>query len=224
VDTAGDPTAGRAAAEDDRARAEEADPDRMIPPPFVWPYALVFWAVYVWAMVPEARIIRRARNSSKESGSKDRGSVKVMTAAMSTSLGLAFPLAFVDPWVISESRNEIFAVGIAIIVLGSLLRRYCWKTLGEYFTGDVQARAGQPVIRTGPYKLVRHPSYTGGMLMNIGVGLALCSWLSLALLTATALATYAYRVRIEEHALIETLGEPYRAYMRECRRFIPYVV
>ena len=48
--------------------------------------------------------------------------------------------------------------------------------------------------------------------------------LSLALLTATALATYAYRVRIEEHALLETLGEPYRAYMRECRRFIPYVV
>jgi protein-S-isoprenylcysteine O-methyltransferase Ste14 len=196
----------------------------MIPPPFVWPYALVFWGVYVWAMVPEARIIRRAGNSSKESGSKDRGSVKVMTAAMSTSLVLAFPLAFVDPWAFSESRNEIFSVGIVVIVLGSLLRRYCWRTLGEYFTGDVQARAGQPVIRTGPYKLVRHPSYTGGMLMNIGVGLALCSGLSLALLTATALATYAYRVRIEEHALLETLGEPYRAYMRECRRFIPYVV
>jgi protein-S-isoprenylcysteine O-methyltransferase Ste14 len=197
----------------------------MIPPPFVWPYALVFWAVYVWAMVPEVRIIRRARIESRQSGSKDRGSVKVMTAAMSTALVLAFPLAFVDAWAFSQSRHsEIFALGILVIVLGSLLRRYCWRTLGEYFTGDVQARAGQPVIRTGPYKLVRHPSYTGGILMNVGVGLALCSWLSVALLTVTALGTYVYRVRIEEHALLETLGEPYRDYMRECRRFIPYVV
>jgi protein-S-isoprenylcysteine O-methyltransferase len=197
----------------------------MTPPPFVWPYALVFWAVYVWAMVPEARIIRRARKASKETGSKDRGSVKVMTAAMSTALALAFPLAFVDPWPFSESRRqEFFVLGMLLIVLGSLLRRYCWRTLGQYFTGDVQARAGQPVIRTGPYQLVRHPSYTGGMLMNVGVGLALCSPLSLTLLTVTALATYVYRVRIEEHALVDTLGEPYRAYMRECRRFIPYVV
>jgi len=197
----------------------------MIPPPFVWPYALVFWAVYVWAMVPEARIIRRAQKASKEAGSKDRGSVKVMTAAMSTSLVLAFPLAFVDPRPFPEPAHpEFFFAGILLVVLGSLLRRYCWTTLGEYFTGDVQARAGQPVIRTGPYHLVRHPSYTGGMLMNVGVGLALCSWLSLTLLTVTALVTYVYRVRIEEHALIETLGEPYRAYMRECKRFIPYVV
>jgi protein-S-isoprenylcysteine O-methyltransferase Ste14 len=197
----------------------------MIPPPFVWPYALLFWAVYVWAMVPEARIIRRAQKVSKDAGSKDRGSVKVMTAAMSTALVLAFPLAFFDPWPFPESIHaEIFAAGILLVVLGSLLRRYCWRTLGEYFTGDVQVRAGQPVIRTGPYQLVRHPSYTGGMLMNIGVGLALCSWLSLILLAATALVTYIYRVRIEENALVDTLGEPYRVYMRERRRFIPYVV
>jgi protein-S-isoprenylcysteine O-methyltransferase Ste14 len=197
----------------------------MIPPPFVWPYALVFWAVYVWAMVPEVRIIRRARKVPKEAGSKDRGSVKVMTAAMSTALVLAFPLAFFDPWPFPETiHTEMFSVGMLLVVLGSLLRRYCWRTLGEYFTGDVQVRAGQPVIRNGPYQLVRHPSYTGGMLMNIGVGLALCSWLSLALLTVTALVTYIYRVRIEEHALVDTLGEPYRVYMRESRRFIPYVV
>jgi protein-S-isoprenylcysteine O-methyltransferase Ste14 len=197
----------------------------MIPPPFVWPYALVFWAVYVWAMVPEARIVRRAQQASKESDSKDRGSVKVMTAAMSTALVLAFPLAFVDPWMLPASRHrEFFAGGMLLVVLGSLLRRYCWRTLGEYFTGDVQARLGQPVIRSGPYRLVRHPSYTGGLMMNAGVGFALCSTLSLTLLTVTAVATYVYRVRIEEHALVETLGEPYRAYMRERTRFIPYVV
>lgn len=197
----------------------------MTPPPFVWPYALAFWAVYVWAMVPEVRIVRRGQKASNESGSKDRGSLKVMTAAMTTALILAFPAAFLDQWAFPESRRpEIFAVGILLIVLGSVLRRYCWRTLGRFFTGDVQARADQPVIRTGPYQLVRHPSYTGGMLMNIGLGVTLCSWLSVALLTITAFATYAYRVRIEEQALVETLGEPYRAYMRERKRFIPYLI
>lgn len=208
-----------------RKRNEKADPAKVTPPPFVWPYALVFWGVYIWAMVPEAGIIRRARKASNQAESKDRGSVKVMMAAMSTALVLAFPVAFFDPWLLPESRHPLFfAVGILLVVVGSLLRRYCWKTLGEFFTGDVQARTGQPVIRTGPYRLVRHPSYTGGMLMNAGVGLALCSWLSLGLLMVTAVVTYVYRVRIEEEALIDTLGDPYRAYMRERRRFIPYVV
>jgi protein-S-isoprenylcysteine O-methyltransferase Ste14 len=111
-----------------------------------------------------------------------------------------------------------------MVVLGSVLRRYCWRTLGQYFTGDVRVKPGQPVIRSGPYRLVRHPSYTAGMMMYIGTGLALGSWLSLALLTIATIATYAYRVAIEERALLDTIGEPYRAYMKERKRFIPYVV
>jgi protein-S-isoprenylcysteine O-methyltransferase Ste14 len=118
----------------------------------------------------------------------------------------------------------LYAVGVASIFLGSLLRRYCWRTLGEYFTGDVRARADQPVIRTGPYRLVRHPSYTAGMMMNIGIGLALGSWASFALLTIATIATYLYRVKVEERALLNTIGEPYRSYMKETKRFVPYIV
>jgi protein-S-isoprenylcysteine O-methyltransferase Ste14 len=110
------------------------------------------------------------------------------------------------------------------MVSGSLLRRYCWRTLGEYFTGDVQARANQPVIRTGPYSIVRHPSYTAAMMMFVGIGLALGSWFSLGLITIAAFAGYGYRVAVEERVLVETLGEPYRVYMKERKRFIPYIV
>ena len=198
----------------------------MQPPPFLWPYAPIFWVVYVWALFPELKILRRARTESDSSSSKeDAGSLKVMTTAMSLALVLAFPLAFVDRWSFPIQRHRVlFAAGIVLVVLGSLLRRYCWKTLGQYFTGAVQVKVGQPVIRAGPYRLVRHPSYTGGILMNTGIGLALCNWASLGLLTVTAILTYAYRVRIEERALLETLGEPYRVYMQESRRFVPYVI
>jgi protein-S-isoprenylcysteine O-methyltransferase Ste14 len=62
------------------------------------------------------------------------------------------------------------------------------------------------------------------MMMFIGIGLALGSWSSLGLITIAVVAGYGYRVIVEERALLETLGEPYRAYMNERKRFIPYIV
>jgi protein-S-isoprenylcysteine O-methyltransferase Ste14 len=195
------------------------------PLPFVWPYALVFWAIYIWAFLPEWNIVRGGMAAAQRDDSKDGGSIRVILLGMWIALMLAFPLAFVRAWMFPERfQVGLFAIGITLILLGSLLRRYCWRTLGEYFTGDVRARRDQPVINTGPYRLVRHPSYTAGMMMFIGIGFALGSWLSLALLTVGTVATYVYRVVVEERVLLETIGEPYRAYAKERKRFIPYVV
>ena len=171
------------------------------------------------------RIVRGGLAGGKSADSKDSGSMKVLLAGTGVASFIAYPVAFVEAFSFLKSWHlPLFIAGLLITILGSLLRRYCWRTLGEYFTGDVRARADQPVIRSGPYRLVRHPSYTAGMMMYIGIGLALGSWLSLALLTIAAIATYSYRVAIEERALLETIGEPYGAYMKERKRFIPYVV
>jgi protein-S-isoprenylcysteine O-methyltransferase Ste14 len=195
------------------------------PLPFVWPYALVFWAIYVWAFLPEWKVVRGGIEGAKSEGSKDSGSIRVILAGMWIALLLAFPLAFIRAWMFPPRLQlPLFAIGISMILLGSLLRRYCLRTLGEYFTGDVRAHADQPVIDTGPYRLVRHPSYTAGMMMFIGIGLGLGSWLSLALLTVATIATYVYRVTVEERVLLETIGGPYRDYCRERKRFIPYIV
>jgi protein-S-isoprenylcysteine O-methyltransferase Ste14 len=197
----------------------------MRPLPFVWPYWLVFWAAYGWGFSPEWRIVREARKNAKRADSKDRGSIGFLLGITGIAAFLAFPLAWVRAGLFpARARVPLFVAGVLLIVLGSLLRRYCWRTLGEYFTGDVQARADQPVIRTGPYSIVRHPSYTAAMMMFIGIGLALGSWSSLGLITIAVVAGYGYRVIVEERALLETLGEPYRAYMNERKRFIPYIV
>jgi len=133
----------------------------MRPLPFVWPHGLVFWAVTIWAFLPEQKIVQGALEGGKGADSKDSGSLRVLLGGMGIAFFLAYPLAFVQGWWFPPgARVLLYAVGIAMILLGSLLRRYCWRTLGEYFTGDVRARADQPVIRTGPYRLVRHPSYT----------------------------------------------------------------
>lgn len=197
----------------------------MRPLPFVWPYALVFWAVYIWAFAPEWRIVRQGVEGSRNAASPDSGSLRLLLTGQWIALLAAVLLAFFNIWAFPAGViRPVFAVGVTLILLGSLLRRYCWRTLGDYFTGDVRARANQPVIRTGPYRLVRHPSYTGGIMMLSGVGLALGSVLGFLLLTLVTITAYAYRVAVEERALLEAIGEPYRSYMSECKRFIPFIV
>jgi protein-S-isoprenylcysteine O-methyltransferase Ste14 len=197
----------------------------MRPLPFVWPYALIFWAVYFWSFLPEWKIVQGGIEGVKSTDSKDSGSLRVLLGGMWIALLVAFALAFVRAWSFPPGAQlPLFAVGVLMILLGSLLRRYCFRTLGQYFTGDVRARSDQPVIRAGPYRLVRHPSYTAGMMMFIGIGLALGNWFSFTLLTIATIATYVYRVVIEERALLDAIGEPYRSYMKETKRFVPYIV
>ncbi len=197
----------------------------MRPLPFVWPYALVFWAVNVWAFLPERKVVHSGREGLKDAGSKDSGSLKVIMAGNGIALGLAYPLAFVRAWSFPEKwQVPLFIVGVLMVFLGSVIRRYCLRTLGQYFTGDVKAKTDQPVIRSGPYRFVRHPSYTAAMIMFTGIGLALGNWVSLVLITIATIAAYSYRVAVEERALLGAIGEPYRAYMKERKRFIPYVV
>jgi protein-S-isoprenylcysteine O-methyltransferase Ste14 len=192
---------------------------------FVWPYAAAFWAVYIWAFWPEMRIVRQGQKSVKQNKATDSGSLQVILFGMQVGILLAFATAFV-PWLMFPRAAIVPALwsGIAVLIAGSLLRRHCWRVLGQYFTGDVQVQNDQPVIMRGAYKWVRHPSYTGGILMLTGIGIALANWASLAILVATAIAVYSYRVHAEERALVQTLGDPYVAYMKTHERFIPFVI
>jgi protein-S-isoprenylcysteine O-methyltransferase Ste14 len=195
------------------------------PLPFVWPYALVFWGAYVWSFLPEWKIVRGGVEGAKSADSKDGGSIRVLLGGMWIALMLGFFLSFVKAGSFSrDAQLPAFILGVALMILGSLLRRWCFRTLGQYFTGDVKARADQPVIRTGPYRFVRHPSYTAGIMMFTGIGLALGSWFSFLLITIASIATYWYRVTIEERALLATIGEQYASFMKERKRFIPYIV
>ena len=195
-----------------------------MPLPFVFPYAVAFWLTFIWAYFPEYRIVNRSRQHVREAGSRDAGSLQVILFGTGLASFAAFPLAWVAALRVPHAFEfAAFVVGVSLLFGGSLLRRHCWRVLGAYFTGDVVAAANQPVIDRGAYAFVRHPSYTAGTLMNVGIGLALGSWGSVILLAVSSVAVYIYRMRIEERVLLEMIGEPYREYMATRKRLIPYV-
>jgi protein-S-isoprenylcysteine O-methyltransferase Ste14 len=127
---------------------------------------------------------------------------------------LQFPLSW---------RVPAFFAGIGIIIAGSLFRRHCWKMLGDSFTGDVRARSDQEVVTRGAYRVLRHPSYTAGIILNVGLGVALGSWVSVLLLTGGAIVVYLYRMQVEERVLLAAIGEPYRQFMESRKRLVPFV-
>ena len=160
----------------------------------------------------------------------DRGSYAAVMVLMSAGYWSAFYFAgrsAGDPAFRAPFASCFFGpwsawAGAILVVGGTLFRQWAIRALGEYFTRSVRVSPDQRVVEDGPYRWVRHPSYTGGMLAAIGVGLALGNAVSLACLLLASLAGFGYRIHVEEKALVETLGEPYRVYRARTKRLIPF--
>jgi protein-S-isoprenylcysteine O-methyltransferase len=116
-----------------------------------------------------------------------------------------------------------FVVGYAMLVAGVVFRFWAIATLGRLFTGQVAIQTGHHVVRSGPYRFVRHPSYSGGLLALIGLGIALDDWLSIVVLTLLPLVGLVVRIRHEEDVLTEAFGDEYQDYAAHTRRLVPRV-
>jgi len=173
-------------------------------------------------------VLRRRRPGSR---SGDRGSYAAVMLLMSAGYWFAFYFAgrsSGDPALRAAHPDVYFGpwsawLGAFLTIGGTLFRQWAIRTLGQYFTRSVRVSADQTVVQDGPYRWVRHPSYTGGMLAAIGVGLALGNAVSLGCLLAAVVFGFGYRIHVEEKALVDALGEPYRAYRARTKRLIPFV-
>jgi protein-S-isoprenylcysteine O-methyltransferase Ste14 len=196
----------------------------MRPLVYVFPYAVVFWAAFLWAFGREALIIGRAQKAAASGGApSDRGSLRVVTLTQAIGFAAAFTLAWA-PWGRYANQRAAFWIGMAMLIGGAVLRRLCFRALGASFTGEVRVHADQRVIAVGPYRWTRHPSYTAGMLIITGVATALGSWVGTAIGFGFTVIGYLYRVRVEERALTTTLGDAYRQYAAGRKRFIPFLI
>lgn len=187
--------------------------------------ALFLTACLVWNVPEIIGMARRAaKTSRREASVQDRGSMGILIGlqwaglALSFAMGVLFRAAAI-PW----HRTTLFLLGVTSMLLGVAVRWHAIWTLGGSFTREVAVSADQRVVQSGPYRYVRHPAYSGTLLTMLGVGLAMTNWASLVVLLICVLVGHLYRVRVEEKALIETLGQPYVDYMRRTKRFMPWV-
>jgi protein-S-isoprenylcysteine O-methyltransferase Ste14 len=141
-----------------------------------------------------------------------------------TGIAADFLLSFHLPQAsISAGQRLAFGLGIVLLIAGIALRQYSIVVLGKYFTFDVAVQSGHSLIEIGPYRYVRHPSYTGALLTLLGFGLALGNWAGLAAALFCMACAYAYRITVEEAALNAAIGEPYRQYVTRTWRLVPFL-
>ena len=112
-------------------------------------------------------------------------------------------------------------VGLGIASAGVVLRTGAIVTLGRFFTYDVTIQPGHRVVTTGPYRWVRHPSYAGGLVGLLGIGVALGSAAAVLALVLVPLIGVLLRIQYEERTLRSALGADYDAYAAHTPRLIP---
>jgi protein-S-isoprenylcysteine O-methyltransferase Ste14 len=186
-------------------------------------YALIFWGAFALWIVPEV-IAWRVKRSTHAAKPRDRGSLSLIVVLWWTGIAMDFLLSFLLPQAaMSWKRTAVFFAGICFMLAGVMLRWYSATVLGKYFTFDLAIHSGQTLIEAGPYRYIRHPSYSGALLTLLGFGLALGNWLGLAVALFCLGSAYAYRIPIEETALAAALGEPYKQYMNRTWRLVPFL-
>ena len=117
----------------------------------------------------------------------------------------------------------VFIVGIVLLIAGAALRWGSFWALGQYFTFTVNVSVDQGIVTRGPYGVLRHPGYAGGLLAVIGIGVIYANWVGLAGWVLPCLVIIIWRIRIEEAALFTTAGAAYHAYAAHHKRLVPLV-
>jgi len=186
--------------------------------------ASVFWLVYFLFFMSEVvggAILPRLHRRGTRIKEKDKGSSLLISISIFVSVIIAFSFAMSS---IAMFPSWIFYPGVVLVVLGIMLRQWSIAVLGRFFSGTIGVQKGQKVVATGPYRLVRHPAYTGGLLILVGIGLALQSWGAVLLLLLIIGPAYGYRIYVEERVLVSEFGDEYVKYTKRTKRLIPYVL
>ena len=114
-------------------------------------------------------------------------------------------------------------IGVVLLAGGLVLRAWSMRILAASYTRTLRTTEGRQLITAGPYGRVRHPGYTGSLLVWTGYCLGIGSWAAMLAVGALLTATYLWRIRAEETMLVEGFGDEYRAYQRRTGRLLPPV-
>lgn len=117
----------------------------------------------------------------------------------------------------------LFYFGVAMMIFGFLLRQWSISKLGVFFSPTIRIIKKHKIITSGPYKYIRHPSYTGMLIFLLGMAIASRSFDSIFFGMAFPICGYLYRIRMEERSLTLHLGKSYVGYTKKTKMLIPFI-
>ncbi|WP_196279160.1 methyltransferase family protein [Catellatospora vulcania] len=177
-------------------------------------------SIFCWFAFEIGLLVRDLVRGKGRSG-RDRGTRWIVVL----SLGAAIVLAWLVPGRVPEAATPApvgFAVaGLVVMWTGLAVRAWAVLTLGGSFSTYLQVAADQAVVTRGPYRWVRHPSYTGLLLIGLGFGIGASNWLSLVICAVMPPLGLLPRIAVEESELVGVLGDRYRSYQSQTYRLVP---
>ena len=116
-----------------------------------------------------------------------------------------------------------YRIAVAVILTGLALSIWARRVLGDNWSGSVTVKEGHELVQSGPYRWIRHPIYTGLLLMMLGTGLASGQVHGL-LAFPIALTALLLKSRVEERWMASEFGERYATYRNNSWTLIPFVL
>jgi len=167
-----------------------------------------------------SNLVPKLRRKSSKIDYRDKGSQYIFTGGIFLSVAISFLFALykilmLPPW--------ITYMGTSLMILGIVIRQWSVAILGGFFSPTVGIQKGQKIVTTGPYRFVRHPSYTGSFFITMGFGIALQSLGAIIVILCLSSFVFSYRIKLEEHVLIAEFGNDYSEYSKKTKMLIPYI-
>jgi len=182
----------------------------------------IFEAIWMCWLLSEILLNRLVRSKNTNSKELDKNSMNLIWVAIVISMTLGILSA--NYWAFPIINTNLFLyLGSLLILVGMLIRFIAVKTLGKFFTVNLAIQGNHRIIKTGFYKYVRHPSYSGSLLSFLGFCLTVNNWLSLVIIMVPILITFLNRINIEEELLQQQFRSEYEEYKKKTKRLIPWV-
>ena len=157
-------------------------------------------------------------NYQRQSLKKDSGSYFLIMLAVFLDITLSI---YVRMQNIGTLTGAFQWLGLFVMATGSAFRQWALIHLGRFFSRTVQIESGHKVITSGPYRWIRHPAYTGMIMIHTGLSMALGTWLGALLAFIIVTASLLYRIHVEEATLLQALGVEYRQYIAQTWQLFP---
>jgi protein-S-isoprenylcysteine O-methyltransferase Ste14 len=184
----------------------------------------LIWDVLYWGWFASEIVTGVATRTKRSSGKvQDRGSLLLLWIVIVISLTACGWISAVGSKNMFGGAHWLKVAAVIVMVIGLGIRWTAIVTLGRSFSSNVAILDAQKIMRTGIFRLVRHPSYLGLLLVFVAVGVHSRNWIAFALAVVPTTAAVLYRIHVEEAALRAAFGDEYVAYSRETERLIPGV-